>query len=244
MHILTKLRGSHYHTIPEAIPDLPNHWCIGLDLGFGAQYKGKIAVMSLTDGKGQLVAYWRALKDMDETLTEDILAEGISYLVHHAESVSPGRKFIAIRDGRCPKNETLEFYKNLLPQGRSVLIEYAKKGNPMMLNGNQQPNAATLCTLPGSSDGFLFTAKAPQKECLTNTVKFFSRHNELGYTTQQLAEILCSLCFAPKLSFQPSSLPAPIYWADGLASLSMTNLQFAGWAGLPHVNRDFRNTDA
>ncbi|MBK1829611.1 hypothetical protein JIN77_02650 [Verrucomicrobiaceae bacterium R5-34] len=240
MHILTKLGGSHYHTFPASVPDLPNHWCIGLDLGFGAQYKGKMAVMTLTDGKGKLHAYWRALKDMDETLTQEILEEGIRYLVDQAESIAPDRKFIAIRDGRCPKHETIEFYQNLLPQGRSVLIEYAKKGNPMMLNGNQQPDAATLCTLPGSSDGFLFTAKAPQRECLTNTVKFFSRHNDLNYTTQQLAEILCALCFAPKLSFQPSSLPAPIYWADGIASLSMTNLQFAGWAGVPHVTRDFR----
>jgi hypothetical protein len=242
MHILTKMGGSHYYNFPTSVPDLPHHWCIGLDLGLGGHYKGKVAVMSLTDGKGQLVAYWRVIKDMDETLTEEILSEGLSYLVEQAETIAPNKKYIVLRDGICPKHETIQFYKDLLPKGRSVLIEYAKRGNPLMINDGGQPDAATLCTLPRTTNGYLFTAQAPQSDCLTNTVKFFSQHNELGYSIEQLAEILCSLCFAPKLSFQPSSLPAPIYWADGIASLSNSNLQFAGWASLPHVTRDFRTT--
>ena len=109
-----------------------------------------------------------------------------------------------------------------------------------MTKGEGQPDATTLCIPQGSSHAFLYTAQAAQKGMLTNTVKFFSRHNELGYTLQEIGVILSSLCFAPKLSFQPSSLPAPIYWASGIASRSFTNLQFAGWSHLPNVTREFR----
>jgi len=241
MHILNKLGGCHYTTYPSSVTTLPDHWCIGLDLGFGGQYQGKVAVISLTDGTGKLTAYWRAIKDKDETLSLDILEEGLSWIIEKAEELRPGQNYIALRDGRCPHNESIEFYKELLPSGRSTFVEYVKKGNPMMNNGNQQPAPATLCFHPGNEDGFIFTATAPQRDSLTNTVKFFSRHNELNYTREQLAEIIASLCFAPKLSFQPSSLPAPIYWADGIASLSHANLQFAGWSHLPNKTRDFRD---
>lgn len=240
MHILAKAGGSHYHTESTSLPNLLEHWCIGLDLGIGSQYKGKVAVFSLTDGAGKLKAYWRAIKNSDETLTPEILIEGLSWVVEQAEKLSPNKNYIVIRDGRCPKTESIDIYKNTLPKGRSTFIEYIKKGNPIMCKGTEQPDAATLCIPKNSSHAFIFTAKAPQKGMLTNTVKFFSRHNELRYTLEQLGEILSSLCFSPKLSFQPSSLPSPIYWADGIASRSYTNLQFSGWSHLPNITRDFR----
>lgn len=239
MHLLTKAGGQHYYVYPSGVPDLINHWCIGLDLGVGAQYKGKVAVMTLTDGKGALRAFWRAIKNSDETLSPEILEEGLQYLIAQAEKIRPRQSFVVIRDGRFPSSESVNFYKQLLPKERSILIEYVKNGNPIMEENLQQPPTATLCTIPDSSDGFLFPAQAPQKGCLTNTVKFFSRVNNLNYSREQIAEMLCSLCLAPKLSYQPSSLPAPIYYADGIASLSYTNLQFAGWKHLPNRTRDF-----
>lgn len=240
MNILSKAGGAHFHVEPVGLPDFCEQWCIGLDLGFGSQYRGKMAVITLTDGKGQLKAYWRAIKDMDETLTPDVLSEGLKWLIGVAEEEKPGRKYLVIRDGICPKNEYMDVYKDLLPKGRSTLVECVKNGNPVMVSADGQPDAATLAVPKGENAGFLFTAQAPQKGMLTNTIKFYTRHNDLKLSLEEIGEALCALCFAPKLSFQPSGLPAPIYWADGIASVRFTNLQFAGWSHLPNRTRDFR----
>lgn len=239
-HVLSKLGGYHYHTVPESVPDLPEHWCIGLDLGYGALHRAQAAIITLTDGKGRLRAYWRAIKDIGETLSPDILKEGMTWIVSLAEEIAPGKKFLAFRDGGRPRDEPLRLYKELLPHRRSTLIEYAKRGNPMMLNDGKQPAPGTLCTTPGSPDSFLFAVQAPLAGSLTKTVKFFTDHNELEYSKQQIGEILIALCFAPTLSFQPSRLPAPIYWADGLANLSGANLQFGGWSTIPSKTVNFR----
>ena len=239
-HVISKLGGYHYHTVSESVPDLPEHWCIGLDLGYGALHRAQAAIVTLTDGKGRLIAYWRAIKDIGETLSPDILKEGITWVVNQAEEIAPGKKFLAFRDGVRPRDEPLRLYKDLLPHGRSTLIEYAKRGNPMMLDDGKQPLPGTICTTTGSPDSFLFTVQAPMAGSLTGTVKFFTEHNELAYTKQQIGEILIALCFAPKLSFQPSRLPAPIYWADGLAGLSGLNLQFGGWSTIPSKTVDYR----
>lgn len=187
-----------------------------------------------------LKCYWRAIKDSDETLTEDVLNEAISRILNQAEEIVTGRKIVAIRDGRCPHNEPISTYKKLLPEGRTVFIEYTKKGNPLLVDDNQQPNLGTMAVPSGSAEGFLFIARTPQKVMLTNSTRLRCGINDMDYTLDQIGEMLISLYFAPKFSMQPSSLPAPIYWANSIASISNTNLQFAGWGHLPNVTRDFR----
>ena len=240
MHLLTKAGGTHFTVTANSVGEYHNHWFIGLDLGYGNQYKGKCAVVTLNDANGNLKCYWRAIKDPDDTLPPDLLEEALLWIIDKAESMQAGQNYIVIRDGRCPHNETIGTYKNLLPEGRSVFLEYTKTSNPVMLKNGYQPDPGTLAIPSGSSQPFIFTAKASQKDMLTNTTRFRIRINDLEYTLEQLGEILTAQCFAPKLSFQPASLPAPIYWADGIASLSNVNLQFAGWGHLPSVTRDFR----
>lgn len=240
--ILAKAGGLLYTTSARSIPDLADHWCIGLDLGFGGQYEGKIVVITLTDGHGHLKAYWRALKDSDETLREDVLKDGLEWIVSKAEAIASGRKYLVLRDGIRPKHEELDFYRRILPADRSTLVEYSKSGNPLLLAGDSPPPPGTLCIPPDSQTAFLYPATSPQNGVLTNTVKFFSPLNGLNYTLEQLGEAITALCHASKLSFQPSSLPAPIYWADGLAGLSASNLQFGGWSHLPNRTRDLRPT--
>ena len=242
--ILAKAGGLLYRVGTRSVPDLDQHWGIGLDLGLGSEYEGKIAVISLTDGFGQLRAYWRALKDKDETLSEEILRDGLGWIVAKAESLAPGRKFLAFRDGIRPKNERLEIYRELLPSGRSTLIEISKKGNPLFVDDDAAPLPGSYGIAEQSDKCFLYPAASPQAGVLTKAVKFFSHHNELNYTPEQMCAVIVALCHAPKLSFQPCSLPAPIYWADGLAGLSNSNLQFGGWSHLPNQTRDLRPTQS
>lgn len=240
MHLLAKAGGKHFRVNVRSIHDYQSHWFIGLDLGYGNLYKGKCAVVTLTDANGALVCYWRAIKGLDDTLQPELVHEALSWIIDKAESLYPGQKFIVIRDGRCPNNEKIDVYRELLPSGRSVFIEYTKTNNPLMVNKAVQPEPGSLAIPIGSNQPFLFAAKASQKDMLTNTTRFRTKINDIGYSPEQLGEILTAQCFSSKLSFQPSSLPAPIYWADGLASLSNVNLQFAGWGHLPSVTRDFR----
>jgi len=240
--ILSKTGGCLFHTDTPSVPKLEEHWCIGLDLGFGGEYDAKIAVMTLTDGLGRLRAYWRAIKDTDETLSEEVLRDGLGWIVEQAETLAPNRDFIVFRDGIRPKHETLSLYREFLPTGRSCLVEFAKQGNPLFLKDNAPPQPGTLAIPEGTETGFIYPITSPVPGVLTNTVKFFSPLNNLGYSLNQIAELITALCYAPKLSFQPSSLPAPIYWADGLAGLSATNLQFGGWSHLPNRTRDLRPT--
>lgn len=233
MHLLTKAGGFHFQVNALSIPDYQDHWFIGLDLGYGSQYKGKCVVVSLTDSNGDLKCFWRAVKNLDETLNQEILQEAITWIVGQADTFKPGLKFVVIRDGKCPHRETIDNYKKILPPGRSLFLEYTKTHNPVMIDGKVQPDPGTIAIPKYSAEAFLFTAKASQKNMLTATTRFRPKINDLGYSLEQIGEILTALCFSSKLSFQPSSLPAPIYWADGIASLSNINLQFAGWGHLP-----------
>jgi hypothetical protein len=238
--ILAMAGGLLYESRASSIPDLDQHWCIGLDLGHGGEYANKIAVITLTDGLGRLRAYWRAKKDPDETLSEELLRNGLGWILAKAESLTPGRKFLIFRDGIRPHHERLEVYLDLLPQERSTLLEISKVGNPMFIDADAAPIPGSFGVAERSDRIFLYPAISPQKDVLTNPLKFFSAHNGLNYTMEQLCEITVALCHAPKLSFQPCSLPAPIYWADGFASLSNSNLQFSGWSHLPNQTQDFR----
>lgn len=239
-HLLSKAGGYHFAVQPSSVSDYENHWFIGLDLGIGAQYRGKCVVVTLTDAAGTLRCYWRALKDSDETLTPELLHEAVNWICTKAEELSPGRNYFVIRDGRCPHNEKHSTYRELLPEGKTTFVEYQKRGNPLMLENAGQPQPGTFAQRPNSKDTYLFTARAPQQGMITNTCRFRTPINDLGYSPAQICEILTAQCFVPTLSFQPSSLPAPIYWADGIASLSYTNLQFSGWKHLPQLTKDFR----
>jgi len=241
--LLAKSGGLLYQTATESVPDLCDHWCIGLDLGYGGEYDNRIAVITLSDGYGQLRAYWRAIKDTDETLAEDVLRDGLGWIMNKAESLLPGKKILVFRDGIRPKNERLEVYLEMIPQNRSTLIELSKKGNPLFTDNDSAPTPGSFGIADQSDKIFLYPVVSPQKGILTNPVKISCPHNGLNYSQEQLCEITAALCHAPKLSFQASSMPSPIYWADGLAGLSASNLQFAGWSHLPHQTRDLRSTN-
>jgi hypothetical protein len=103
-------------------PNFYQSWFVGLDLGRGGLKKGKIVVITLTSPDGTLQAYWRAVKNEDDTLSPRILEEGL---------------------------------------------------------------------------------------------------------------LLTALCHSATLSYQPSRLPAPLQWANGLARLSYEDLQFSGWSHKP-----------
>ncbi|KAM3109466.1 hypothetical protein [Phormidesmis sp. 146-33] len=228
--ILAKADGSLFITEPNGFPDFCDSWFVGLDLGRGGLNQGKVVVITLSGADGILQAYWRAKKGEDETLSPEILHEGLSWIASKAEELKPDRHLYLIRDGRRPYNESLNSYTAALLNHNFTLVEYSKSGSPLIHCSPFEPESGTTI-LPGESDfTALYPCTSPQSGILTTPVKFRTPINPNGYSSSELALLLTALCHSATLSYQPSRLPAPLQWANGLARLSYTDLQFSGWS--------------
>ncbi|WP_414623069.1 hypothetical protein [Calothrix sp. CCY 0018] len=231
--ILAKANGSIFITKPNNFPNFYRSWFVGLDLGRGGFSKGKIVVMTLTSPDGTLQAYWRAVKNEDETLSLKILREGLLWIASKAESLDKRRHLYLIRDGLRPHHESLDFYRESLSGYDFTLIEYSKSGSPLIHCTPFEPEPGTTILPEGSSFAALYPCVSPQRNVLTTPVKFRALINPQDYSLGNLALLLTTLCHSATLSYQPSRLPAPLQWANGLARLSYEDLQFSGWSHKP-----------
>lgn len=231
--ILSKANGSIFIAEPIDFPNFRQSWFVGLDLGRGGLKKGKIVVITLTSPDGVLQAYWRAAKNEDDTLSPKILEEGLSWIASQAESLGKGRHLYLIRDGLRPHHESLDFYQESLSNYDFTLIEYAKSGSPLIHCDPFEPEPGTTILPEESSFAALYPCVSPQRDVLTTPVKFRALINPQGHSSANLASLLTALCHSATLSYQPSRLPAPLQWANGLARLSYEDLQFSGWSHKP-----------
>lgn len=228
--MLAKAGGNLFIVEPDRLPTFHQSWFIGLDLGKGGLNQGKVVVMTLTSPAGNLQAYWRASKNEDETLTAEVLQEGLTWITSEAERLDAGRHLYLIRDGRRPHHESLNSYREALSSHPFTLIEYAKSGSPLIHAAASEPEPGTTI-VPGSSEfAALYPCTSPQHGILTTPVKFSVPINPNRHSLAQLSLLLTALCHSATLSYQPSRLPAPLQWANGLARLSYTDLQFSGWS--------------
>jgi hypothetical protein len=228
--VLAKASGSIFTTEPIGFPNFDRSWFVGLDLGKGGSKKGKVVVITLTNPDGNLLAHWRATKNDDETLSPELLNEGLAWITCQAENLGGNRHFYVIRDGLRPHHESLEFYRKALFDRDFTLIEYSKSGSPLIHEASFEPTPGTTVIPEGSEFTALYPCVSPQRGVLTTPVKFRAQINPNAHSSSDLALLLTALCHSATLSFQPSRLPAPLQWANGLARLSYTDLQFAGWS--------------
>ena len=231
--ILAKANGSLFITEPIGFTNFHQSWFIGLDLGKGGAKKGKVVVITLTSADGNLQAHWRATKNDDETLSPELLKEGLLWIASQADALEGGRHFYLIRDGLRPHNESLESYREALCGRDFTLIEYSKSGSPLIHDASCEPDPGTTILPEESGFTALYPCVSPQGGVLTNPVKFRAQINPNSHSSSDLALLLTALCHSATLSYQPARLPAPLQWANGLASLSYTNFQFAGWSHRP-----------
>jgi len=228
--ILSKADGSIFIVEPDGFSNFNNSWFIGLDLGRGGMNYGKVVVITLTGPSGKLEAYWRAIKDQDETLQPKLLKEGLSWIANEADRLVPNCDFYIIRDGRRPHNESVDSYREAVAGRDITLIEYMKSGSPLIHNSPTEPEPG-VCILPDGSDfTAIYPCTSPQHKILTTPVKFRTPIGSYKHNPSLLSRLLTALCHSATLSFQPSRLPAPLQWANGLSRLSYTDLQFSGWS--------------
>lgn len=128
--------------------------------------------MALTSPEGGLQAYWRARKDEDETLSPNVLCEGLSWIASQAELQGAGRHLYLIRDGRRPHNESLDSYREALDKHDFTLIEYSKSGSPLIHCNPFEPEPGTTILVEESDFAAVYPCTSPQHGVLTTPVKF------------------------------------------------------------------------
>jgi excisionase family DNA binding protein len=167
------------------------------------------------------------MKKENEWLTP---AEAARLMGCHAQSLRRWEKEGKIKAYRTPHHESLDFYRESLSSYNFTLIEYAKSGSPLIHCAPFEPEPGTTILLEQSSFAALYPCVSPQRDVLTTPVKFRALINPQGHSSANLASLLTALCHSATLSYQPSRLPAPLQWANGLARLSYEDLQFSGWS--------------
>jgi hypothetical protein len=199
---------------------------LGLTLAKADSNKGKILAITLSSPEGSLQAYWRARKGEDETISPEVLREGLSWIASKAESLGAGRHLYLIRDGRRPHNESLDSYREALSNHNFTLIEYSKSGSPLIHSAPFEPKPAQQSWFEESDFTALYPCTSPQRGVLTTPVKFCTPINPNEHSPSEIALLSPPFAISATLSYQPSRLPAPVQWANGLARLSYTDLQF------------------
>ena len=207
-------------------------WSIGIDVS-KRDDRSRVAA-SLVDPYGRLAGNWI----LDQARREDVEAGVLRSLLGAAADRVPTEDrasgILVIRDGRVFECENVEDYVRDL--GAPVtLVELRKYGNPPLLvdRGARLPRDPVVGWLPQVRDatlGFLVTLPNLPNGHFDSPLKIYMRDewDGLGLGQECLAPILYAQTLTPGLGLRPRRLPAPIYWADGIAGASDRDLRFRG----------------
>ena len=207
-------------------------WSIGIDVSKRDDYS-RVAT-SLIDPSGRLSGSWI----LDQARQENIEPHVLRRLLHAtADKVPPeGRSagILVIRDGRVFESESVDDYTRDL--GAPVtLVELRKYGNPPLLLDRHAllptgPVVGWLPQVPNGTLGFLVTLPNSTQDRFDNPLKIWmpGAWDGLRLGPERLARILYAQTLTPGLGLRRRRLPAPVYWADGIAGASDSDLRFRG----------------
>ena len=207
---------------------------LGLDLGHPRRLEKSWVVASLVDDSGQLLGYWRKQQKRDETLSDSILKELLTwfYLLLRKKYRADYR-LIIMRDGRMFENENLKNYSEVFGNNYSF-VEVIKNPVPLMVNKLACAAAGTMCVPENSKYFFLLTSRSKNHSEINLPLKINIVFDGLELKREKIAHLITGLCHAPTLGLNPTRSPAPIYWSNGLAAINETNHQFSGIHWVPH----------
>ena len=230
---LLQASGGHPHSVKLARGEcLP--WSIGIDLSHPKDKGFSRVAATLIGADGRLAGAWTH----DQQGREDIKPVVLRRLLTAAMTAVPVSErasgVLVIRDGRVFESENVEDYRRDF-NGPVTLVELRKRGNPPLLLGEewQPPKRPTVAWLPeavGGSLGFLVMLPQFAKNEFDGVTKIWMRDEWDGMDIgrEHLARILAAQTLTPGLGLRPRRLPAPIYWADGIACASDEDLRFRG----------------
>jgi hypothetical protein len=205
---------------------------IGIDLGHPRMKKKSWVVVTAVGETGKLIVYWRKDQIRDETLRTESITSALNWIyLQLRKRYGSDYRAVILRDGRMFDNENLETYRVYF-RNDFTYIEVIKNPVPLMIAENRCAPEGSLC-IPHESDYFfLVTSRSIIQEQIGLPLKIRILHDGLNLGRDSIAKQIVGLCYAPTLGLRPTRLPAPLYWANGLAAISENNHQFAG---LHHV---------
>ncbi|MBE9569122.1 MAG: hypothetical protein IMF11_00715 [Proteobacteria bacterium] len=207
--------------------------CLGVDIGHPLSSRESWLALSLVDSRGVHLGSWRCLQPRDETARIETLAKGLTWV---KDAISGhGRQnsdVLVFRDGRLHFGEKVATYAEALG-GRVSFVEIAKNHNPVMFIIGDDPKPVgpgTVCFPESSVTSFIVPISPTSEKHLPRTLKIHMRAewDSLGLGIKRVASLTAGLSFSPSLGLRPHGLPAPIYWANGIASIGPRNRQFGG----------------
>jgi hypothetical protein len=208
-------------------------WSLGIDLSHGRGQEYSTLCAALVDSDGNLVRAWIIRQRRDETVG----MVGLRRLLHAATDAVSSEigdgQLLVLRDGRLFENENARLYREALGVDVS-LVECRKRGNPQVFdfcaNEVVLPSHPTWATVDGAYVGFLVTNPQRSRKALDQVMKISWRAswNGLSLAPEDIARILVALTLSPGLGLHRRTLPAPLYWADGIAGASDDDLRFRG----------------
>ncbi|MCW5776508.1 MAG: hypothetical protein KIS87_08730 [Phycisphaeraceae bacterium] len=208
-------------------------WLLALDLGHPQRSANSVVVATLTSPVGTLVHAAKTVQRKDETIDRQSLERLLTSCAAAIDDRSDvGRGVLLLRDGRHFENEDGGAYTRFLGRTLSV-IEYRKRWNPQIVGSGDAGGFVSdvvAAHVPGCTTMFLTTTIPRSPSALPDVAKVTWREewNQLRLTHGEIARSIVSAAAAPGLGLHARHLPAPVYWADGIAGISESDLRFRG----------------
>ncbi len=215
-----------------------NIWTLGVDLSHRSAETKSILAVTLVSPDGMLKAAWTSsYPRLDETVHFDALAKILKSCKDVLATGGFEGGIVVLRDGRTFENENINTYSEVLDLSVTYL-EIRKRPNIQVFKnyglglGVSAPWAGVVCggTEQSGTALILSTTKVKSPDRLPRYFKVYwdSERNGLNLSPNEIAKILISSAVAPGLGSQPHYLPSALYWADGIAGASDTDLRFRG----------------
>ena len=228
--VLQAAGGTPHGVVLEGGKPLP--WSIGIDLSHRESFSRVAAALINPDGK--LVGAWTIDQPLQEHIAPSVVPRLLVAAVNHMPVRDRSSGVLVVRDGRVFEREDVDDYRHRLDVP-VTLVELRKRGNPPLLLGDrlQLPTRPVAGWLPDVTDGLLaFIVTLPQsaKGEFDSVLKIWMRREWDGMRLgrERLIRILFAQTLTPGLGLHRRRLPAPIYWADGIAGASDDDLRFRG----------------
>jgi len=218
-------------------------WSIGIDLSHRPAFSRVCS--TLISPNGNLVKAWT----IDQSRNEEVDATVLRQLIKSAVSMIPSNELqdgvLIMRDGRLFERENPAYYLDEV-DGPVTLIEIRKYNNPPIILDNADnlpPTTPSVGWLPkqhNTSIGFLVTLPQSLEDNFDFVLKIHIKDKWDGMQIgrSKLAHILAAQTKSPTLGLNTSKLPAPIYWADGIAGgKGSDGLNFGGQNTIASLKR-------
>lgn len=225
--VCLKTGGLPFRVVGSELLDSDNPILVGVDKSHNRKQRTSTYSITALEKDGLILFRDKWTTNRDETFRDPDTDRAVKSLGKFLKAERLiDRPLIVMRDGRMFKNESLKPWERLVSKEQLTYLEVIKNPTPILYGKHRIQ--APLVTLEGCNDGFLCPIWNRMAE-QGHTRRIRIKRNPSKHSMHQIAELLTATCYQPRLGPHPTLHPSPIYWADGFAGASDTQLQFRGF---------------